>query len=142
MTVRVERTFEFEAPPEEVWAFIADPGKRAEAISVVDDYEVHEDGTAVWHVRLPVPGIKATISVETEEVRKEPPERVKFVGRSRALRVTGEHTVEPTATGARLRNEFVVDGRLPGVERFFTKNLDQELENLAAALRRELGLTA
>lgn len=142
MTVRVERTFEFDAPPEQVWEFIADPAKRAEAISVVDSYEVHEDGSAVWHVRLPIPGIRATVSVETEEVARTPPERVKFVGRSRALRVTGEHVVEPVQGGTKLHNEFVVDGRLPGVERFFTSNLDRELENLAAALRVELGLTA
>lgn len=142
MTVRVERTFEFDALPEQVWEFIADPAKRAEAISVVDSYEVHEDGKAVWQVRLPIPGIRATISVETEEVTKTPPERVKFVGRSSALRVTGEHVVEPADGGTKLHNVFVVDGRFPGVERFFTANLDRELENLAAALRAELGLTA
>lgn len=142
MTVRVERTFEFDASPDQVWGFISDPANRAEAISVVDSYEVREDGSAVWHVRLPIPGLRATVSVETEEVAKTPPVRVKFVGRSRALRVTGEHFVEPTDGGTNLRNEFVVDGRLPGVERFFTANLDRELENLAAALRADLGLTA
>lgn len=142
MTVRIERTFEFDALPEQVWAFIADPAKRAEAISVVDDYEVRDDGSAVWHVKLPVPGISATVAVETREVEKVPPERVEFVGKSRALRVTGRHVVEPTETGTKLHNEFVVDGRFPGVERFFKSNLDRELENLAAALRAELGLTA
>lgn len=142
MTVRIERTFEFDASPEEVWAFIADPAKRAEAISVVDEYEVHDSTRATWHIKLPIPGLRATVAVETEEVEKEPPERVKFVGKSRALRVTGEHIVEPSGDGARLRNEFVVDGRLPGVERFFKSNLDSELENLAAALRADLGLTA
>ena len=142
MTVRIERTFEFDAPPEEVWAFIADPAKRAEAISVVDDYEIRDDRTATWHIRLPIPGLRATVSVETEEVEKRPPERVKFVGKSRALRVVGEHAVEPIEGGARLRNVFVVDGRLPGVERFFKSNLDTELDNLAAALRRHLGQAA
>ncbi|MFB6255991.1 MAG: polyketide cyclase, partial [Haloplanus sp.] len=42
----------------------------------------------------------------------------------------------------RLHNEFVVDGRLPGVERFFKKRLDTELDNLESALRRDLGLPA
>lgn len=142
MTVRVERTFEFDALPEQVWAFIADPAKRAEAISVVDEYEVHDDGDAVWHVKLPIPGIRATIAVETEEIAKVPPERVEFVGKSTALRVTGKHVVEPFEGGTRLHNEFVVNGRLPGVERFFKSNLDRELDNLAAALRAELGLEA
>jgi len=36
MTVRVSRTFEFDAPAEDVWAFISDAEQRAEAISVVD----------------------------------------------------------------------------------------------------------
>lgn len=134
MTVRVQRTFKFDAPPEKVWEFIADPASRAEAISVVDRYEANDDGTMTWHVRLPVPGINATVAVETEETRKEPPEVVEFVGRSPALRVTGKHIVEATETGSRLRNEFVVDGRIPGVERYFKKNLDAELENLERAL--------
>jgi carbon monoxide dehydrogenase subunit G len=138
MTVRVQRTFEFDAPPEQVWEFIADPASRAEAISVVDSYEANDDGTMTWHVRLPVPGISATVAVETEETRKEPPELVEFVGRSRALRVTGKHVVNTTDTGSSLRNEFVVDGRIPGVERYFKKNLDEELENLERALRDAL----
>ncbi|SHG84352.1 SRPBCC family protein [Halobaculum gomorrense] len=141
MTVRVRREFVFDADPEDVWAFISDPGKRAGAISVVDEYEVGDDGTATWHVRLPIPVIRSSIAVETEEVRKEPPEYVKFVGKSRAFRVTGEHTVSGTDEGgARLVNEFVVDGRLPGVESFFERKFGEELDNLERALERELGL--
>lgn len=143
MTVRVRRTFEFDAEPEEVWAFIADPEKRASAISVVDEYDLHEDGrTATWHVKLPIPLISSTVSVETEDVTREEPRYVKFIGRSRAMRVTGEHTIEETESGTTLENEFVVDGKLPGVEKFFKRNLDRELDNLEAALREELELTA
>lgn len=137
MTVRVSRTFEFDAPPERVWEFIADPGKRAAAISVVEGYE--SDGTtATWHVRLPIPLISSTITVETRDIEREPPRHVKFVGRSRALEVTGEHTIEETDHGCRLHNEFVVEGQLPGVEHFFQRRLDRELDNLEAALRRDL----
>ncbi|WP_049987013.1 SRPBCC family protein [Halobellus rufus] len=137
MTVRVRRVFEFDAPPEAVWDFIADPSKRAESISVVERHEVDEEtGEGTWHVRLPIPFVKSTARVETEDVAREPPRHVKFVGKSSVLRVTGEHTIEPTETGSRLINEFVVDGRVPGVERFFERNLDTELENLERALRR------
>ena len=144
MTVRVERTFTFDAPAEQVWEFIADPAKRAEAISVVESYEVtDEDGReAVWQVSLPIPGIGATVAVETEDVERDPPKYVEFVGRSKALRVTGRHTIDSEGEATTLRNEFVVDGRLPGVERFFKKNFERELDNLEAALREELGLTA
>jgi len=50
------------------------------------------------------------------------------------MRVTGEHEVVPTDEGCELVNTFVVDGRLPGVERFFRRNLDAELDNLEQAL--------
>ncbi len=144
MTVRVERTFTFDAPAEQVWEFIADPAKRAEAISVVESYEITgEDGReAVWQVSLPIPGIGATVAVETEDVERDPPEYVEFVGKSKALRVTGRHTIDSDGETTTLRNEFVVDGRLPGVERFFKKNFEAELDNLEAALREELGLKA
>jgi carbon monoxide dehydrogenase subunit G len=139
MTVRVSRTFEFDAPPADVWAFISDAEKRAGAISVVDTFDVHGEGRATWHVALPIPMIRSTISVETEEVERDPPNRVKFVGKSKAFRVTGEHEITETEGGCRLANEFVVDGRLPGVESFFERNFDAELDNLEDALRASLG---
>ena len=136
MTVRVERAFELSTPPEEVWAFISDPEKRASAISVVDSYEREGDATT-WHVRLPIPVVRSTISVETRDVEYDPPRHVKFVGKSSVFRVTGEHTIEPTDSGSRLTNEFVVEGRMPGVESFFKRNLDDELDNLERALEAE-----
>ena len=138
MTVRVSRVFTFDVPGEQIWAFIADPAKRAGAINVVDSYEIHDENSATWQVQLPIPLLNSTVSVETEELIREPPTRVKFAGRSRALRVTGEHTVSETEGGCQLRNEFVVDGQLPGVESFFKRNLDTELDNLEAALRAEI----
>lgn len=143
MTVRVQRTFEFDAPADRVWEFISDPGNRAEAISVVDSFEPGPgEYEATWQISLPIPLLNSTVPVETRDVDRNPPHHVKFVGKSRVMRVTGEHTVEETEGGARLVNEFVVDGRLPGVERFFKRNLDRELDNLEAALRADLELTA
>jgi carbon monoxide dehydrogenase subunit G len=140
MTVRVSRSFELPVEPEEVWEFIVDPAKRASAISVVERYEVHDDVRATWHIALPIPLVDRTVAVETEDVTREPPRYVKFVGRSSALRVTGEHTIEPTESGCRLVNEFVVEGRIPGVESFFKRNLDRELDNLEAQLRETLNV--
>jgi carbon monoxide dehydrogenase subunit G len=143
MTVRVRRAFEFETPAERVWEFIADPRKRAEAISVVREYEVGDDGnSATWQIDLQLPLVDRTATVETEDIERDEPHYVKFVGKSKVMRVTGEHRIEETETGCTLHNEFVVDGRLPGVERFFKKRLDTELENLEAALRRDLELPA
>lgn len=134
MTARVERTFELPAPVEEVWAFICDPGKRASAISLVESYEADGD-RATWRVRVPIPMVSSTVSVETREIESDPPRYVKFVGTSSALRVVGEHELEPTEDGSRLTNRFVVEGKLPGVEGFFKRNLDNELDNLERHLR-------
>ena len=137
MTVRIERTFELAVPPEQVWAFIADPGKRAEPISVVESFEIHDDTHATWHIALPIPFVDRTIAVETEDTERDPPTHVEFVGRSRVLRVVGEHDLEPVDGGTRLRNRFTVEGKMPGVERFFKRNLDDELDNLEDAIRAD-----
>ncbi|GGN89438.1 MULTISPECIES: SRPBCC family protein [Haloarcula] len=136
MTVRVERSMTVSAPPERVWAFIADPDQRARPISVVKDWEVTNDEEATWHISLPIPIIDRTIRIETRDVERREPEYVRFVGRSRVMQVQGEHELEPTESGGtKLTNRFVVDGKLPGVERFFKRNLDGEMENLEQALR-------
>jgi len=143
MTVRVDRSFDVDASPERVWEFIADPSNRARAISVVDEYSVDDpDGRRVtWHVELPIPLVRKTVRVDTEDVTRTPPEYVKFVGKSKVMEVTGEHEIVETDDGARLVNYFVVDGKLPGVEKFFKRNLDSELENLQRALERDLQTT-
>jgi carbon monoxide dehydrogenase subunit G len=140
MTASIERVFEIPAPPADVWTVIADPEQRARSISVVTDFEATGDRTAVWHVSLPIPRLNRTIRVETEDVEVDPPTYVRFVGRSKAMNVRGEHRLEATETGTRLTNRFRVDGRLPGVETFFKRKLDDELANLEAAVREELGV--
>lgn len=138
MTVRVEQTFELNASPEAVWNFIADPEKRARAISVVNEFEETGERTAVWHIELPLPLLNRTVSVETEETDRDPPTYVRFTGRSSAVHVVGEHQLEATENGSKLTNQFTVDGKLPGVERFFKGNLEDELRNLRAALHDDL----
>ena len=140
MTVRVERQLEVPAAVEQVWSFIADAEKRAEAISVVDGYDVIDDKRTTWHVSLPIPGISRTVAVETEERQSDPPNYVEFVGRSKVFRVVGEHDLEAIDGRTRLTTRFVVDGRLPGVERFFDSRFDAELDNLEAALYADLGI--
>jgi carbon monoxide dehydrogenase subunit G len=141
MTVRLERVLELNTPPEDVWGFISDPKKRARPISVIDNFEVTGENTATWHVRLPIPLIDRTATIETEETERDPPNYVKFVGRSSVLRVVGEHEIESIEHGTRLTNTFTVDGKVPGVERFFKRNLDSELDNLENALRAEFERT-
>ncbi|WP_436934082.1 CoxG family protein [Halovenus marina] len=140
MVVRVERIVDVPAPREDVWEFIADPESRARAISVVEDFEVIDDTHAVWHLSLPIPVVRKTIRVETEEKRRDPPRSVEFVGTSKVMRVVGEHELEATENGTRLTNRFVVEGKLPGVERFFKRNMGAEFDNLERALEESLGV--
>lgn len=140
MTVRVERVVDVPAPIEDVWAFIADPEKRARPISVVEDFELVDENNAVWHIKLPIPVINRTIRVETEERICEPPNYVEFVGKSKVMHVVGEHELVEIDTGTQLTNRFVVDGKLPGVERFFKRNMETEFDNLENAIDDDLGL--
>lgn len=140
MTVRVERTFELDAPREAVWEFIADPERRARSISAVVDFELTGPRSAIWHLEIPLSFVDRTFPIETEDVEFREGEYVRFVGRSKVMTVQGEHTIERVDGRTRVRNEFVVDGRVPGIERYFESNLDAELSNLEAALRRALDL--
>lgn len=138
MTIRVERTLTVPAPPERVWEFIADPDERAAPISAIDEWDVHDDGSATWYLKIPIPLIDERIKVETRDEERRPPEYVKFTGRSKVMQVSGEHELEPVDGGTRLTNRFVVDGRLPGVERFFKRNFDAELDNIERELREDV----
>jgi carbon monoxide dehydrogenase subunit G len=142
MTVRVERTVTVPAPPERVWEFIAAPDSRAAPISVIEEWDVHEDGSATWYLSLPIPLVDTRVAVETRDDERRPPEYVKFTGRSKVMQVQGEHVLEAVDGGTKLINRFVVDGRLPGVERFFERNFDAELDNLEAALLTEIEQTS
>jgi carbon monoxide dehydrogenase subunit G len=140
MTVRVERAVTVPASPADVWAFIADPEKRARPISVVEDFDLREDGTAVWHLALPIPFVDRTIAVETQETARREEEYVEFEGRSRVMHVLGEHELAAGDGETTLTNRFTVEGRVPGVERFFRRNMEREFDNLERALYEELGL--
>ena len=56
------------------------------------------------------------------------------------MRVVGEHELEEIENGTRLTNRFIVDGKLPGVERFFKRNMDAEFDNLEDAIYDDLGI--
>lgn len=138
MTVRVERRVDVLGSRDDVWSFLSEAENRARAISVVTDWEQNDDGTLTWHVSLPIPVVKRTIEVRTEEREKRAGEYVRFVGHSPAFRVQGEHELEAIDGGTRVTSRFVVDSKLPGVERYFKRQLDRELDNVEQALRDAL----
>ncbi len=131
MTTDVERSFEVDATVEEVWALLSDPALRAQGIRVVDRFETDGDVT-VWRLKLPIRALPGTIAVRTRDVERDPPRYVRFEGTSRVMDVSGEHELTPTERGCRVRNRFVVDGKFPGVETFFSANIDDEIDHLFA----------
>ena len=131
MTTAVVRSFEVDATVEEVWELLSDPQLRARAIRVVDRFEIDGDVT-VWRLKLPLRALPGTIAVRTRDVERDPPRYVRFEGTSRVMDVEGEHELTPTERGCRVRNRFVVDGKFPGVETFFSETIDDEIDELFA----------
>ncbi|MFB6114469.1 MAG: SRPBCC family protein [Halodesulfurarchaeum sp.] len=135
MSVRVQRRFTVAASVSDVWDFISDPTARARAISVVDRFEQRGE-TTIWYIELPIPLVRKTIRVVTRNEEVDPPEYVRFTGSSKAFTVEGEHTIHESDDGdVSVDNVFVVEGRVPGVETFFRRNLDSELDNLERAMK-------
>lgn len=134
MAVEVERTYRVEAPIEAVWEVIADPATRASALRVVERFEARGD-SMVWHLRLPIPLVRRTVEVRTRDIERDPPRFVRFVGESRIMDVDGEHELTSDNGETIVRNRFTVDGSLPGVERYFTHNIDGELDRIRDHVR-------
>lgn len=132
MVVEVERTVTVDAPREEVWEVLSDPERRARVVSVVEDFRV-EGEEYVWAVRVPL--VRKTVSVRTRDVERDPPRFVRFAGDSKVFDVEGEHELTEVEAGTEIRSRFVVDGKFPGVERFFEKNVDDEIDNLVDAFQ-------
>lgn len=139
MTTTVERTYRVDAPPEDVWELIADPALRASAISVVDRYERDGD-EMIWHLRLPIRAIPGTIAVRTRDVERDPPRFVRFVGTSRVMSVEGEHEISRDDDGSVVRNRFRVNGKFPGVESFFERQIDDEIRGMIEQVAHQLSI--
>ena len=137
MTTIVERTYAVEGSPEVGWELIADPGLRARAISVVERFEERDDET-IWHLTIPVRAIPGTITVRTRDIERNPPTYVRFRGESRTMTVEGEHELTATEDGCTIRNRFEVQGKLPGVERYFEREFDTEIRNMMQTIIAEL----
>lgn len=129
----VERSYAVPASMEDVWTYLADPAFRASSIGVVEDFETDGEET-VWHLGVPIPVVPGTIAVRTRDVERDPPRYVRFVGESSIMTVEGEHELEPTEDGCVVHNRFVVDGRAPGVESYFERHIDEEIDALLEAV--------
>ena len=140
MTTEVERTFEVDATVEDVWSLLSEPALRAQAIRVVDRFEIDGEVTT-WRIKLPIRALPGTIPVRTRDVERDPPRYVRFVGTSRVMDVEGEHELSASDAGCRVRNRFVVDGKFPGVETVFSANIDDEIDHLFAFVNDRVSRT-
>ena len=129
MVVEVERTYQVDAPCEEVWEALSDPDNRAQSISIVESYEQRGDDY-IWQLSLPIPVVRGTMAVKTRDIERDPPRFVRFKGKSKVMHVTGEHELTPVENGCEARSTFIVDGKLPGIETFFERNVDEEIQNI------------
>lgn len=139
MTTVESQRVAVDAPVEDVWGFISDPRKRSEPISVVSDFEIVGDGESVWHVELPIPMVSKTFEVRAVETSRNPPYNVAFEAESKPMVVNGMHDMGYDQGWTVLYNEFGVEGRLPGVESYFSSKLDAELAQLESAIADDLG---
>lgn len=142
MAVTITRTFEVNGHDcQSVWEFISNPERRADALGVVDDYEVlgTEPNRELWQLKIPIPLITGTVSVRTREVEREEGSHVKFRGRSKIMEIYGEHHLTEIDEGCRIDNKFRVNGKVPGIETFFKSNIGDEIDNLETELLNYLG---
>lgn len=139
MTVRVEREITVPGPIEKIWKLISDPEIRARSISVVVNFYLNQDNNqATWEIKLPIPLVDQTITVETEDIERDPPHYVRFIGRSKVMRVIGEHELTSTDGETKVTNRFTVEGRIPGIERYFKRNLEKEIKNFENVLLKNI----
>jgi uncharacterized protein YndB with AHSA1/START domain len=136
----VTATVEFPAPPEKVWAVMADPNRYEEWLTIHGGWrgEVPQElsvGTKLTEI-VSVMGMANKIEWTVEVY--QPPSRVKIAGTGMAgVRVAFTLSVEPTDSGSRaaidaeFTGQMVVGAIGAAVEKQSRKELDASLEKLA-----------
>jgi carbon monoxide dehydrogenase subunit G len=84
MVLEIERLVDVDADIYDAWETLADPEGRASEISLVESYRVEGEGF-VWEIALPLPTIRSKISVQSRDVKRDPPHLVHFVAESKAI---------------------------------------------------------
>lgn len=137
--VRVRRTFEIDAPRDQVWEFISNPDNRAKFLSSVKGYRVLSEDEVEWDIGLPVIG--ATIKFRTRDVEKIEGEKVVFEGSHSVVSLRGVHELHDTENGVKVDVLFEVKSGVPGVERAFKRRFDKEIQEFRRVLVSEVSKT-
>jgi len=109
--MRVEETVEIAAPPEKVWAVLAD----------VENWPSWTASTRSVRLTRPGPlGVGSTVEIKQPRLPKiiwtvsefEPGRSFTWVAKTPGVRSVGEHAITPTATGCTVCLAFSQTGRL------------------------------
>ena len=109
--MRVEEIVEIAAPPDEVWAVLAD----------VENWPSWTASTRSVRLTRPGPlGVGSTVEIKQPRLPKilwtitefDPGRSFTWTARTPGVHSTGEHAITPTATGSTVRLTFAQTGRL------------------------------
>ncbi|MFD5824447.1 SRPBCC family protein [Lentzea sp. NPDC060358] len=117
-----QHTVTIAAPPERVWAVVADVGRWPEHIPTVDEAERLDEGPlrVGSRTRLKQPKLSGAVWTVTELTGGT---SFTWVSKSPGVTVTGAHVVEPHPDGSRLTLTLTTAGPLAGLGWLLVKSL-------------------
>jgi uncharacterized membrane protein len=143
---KVTKSIEIEAPPEKVFAFINDEKKMNELSKGMAEGEYTSKGPvgvgSTLHYVGKAGGSQAEWDMEITEFEKNKKVAMRTIGASK-FKMTGSHTLEPTARGTKLTN--TMDYELPysilgkivdklKVHKDIEKQVEKQLRDMKKAL--------
>lgn len=146
--MKIEKTFKVDAPCEEVWDFITDPGRVASCIPGCEGAEETGPGQYEATINVKVGPVRTTFKVNIEQTEARPPQFAAYTTKgeegSRASRISATSTLElealsPETTEVRYASDIQIVGRLgkfgSGMMQKIADNIGAEF---AAAIKQEL----
>lgn len=119
--MKIEKSFQIDAPQEEVWAFLSSPEKVGECFPGCENVTALGDNKYKAAVRVEIGPIKTVFNVDFEEAEKRPPEFMAYDSRGeeshRASRLKARTTlslspVDGSRTQVLYTSELSIVGRL------------------------------
>jgi carbon monoxide dehydrogenase subunit G len=142
---RFTKSFEFEAPPEKVWAFLSDMEKMNEISKGYTEFKQTSKGPVgvgtTYHWISSAGGPRAETDMEITEFEKNKKLTMRTIRSKFKMQQTA--TLEPTAKGTKLT--YIMDYNMPYsifgriVDKLSVqKTLDKNLEKMASDMKKAL----
>lgn len=119
--MKIEETFQVDAPVERVWQFITDPNEVGPCVPGCQGIEITSPNTYKTKIKISVGPISASFSLDVEKTEEQPPHFAASISRGeeggRASTVTAHSILRLSAndaggTDVYYASEFSVVGRL------------------------------